>query len=60
MATHFLSKVVFTELSFISNDDNYSGEYEMLLAIQKGSGCKFFAKLNEEDKIILIVKIMII
>ena len=54
MATNFLNKQEFTEIYFISKDN--SSEHEMLLAILRASGCKFFAKLNEEDGIILIVK----
>lgn len=55
-AISLLTKEKFTELSFIPQEDDDGGEYEMLLAIQKGTNCKFFAKLNEDDKIILIVK----
>ena len=55
IAISFLTKEKFTELSFTPQEDD-GGEYEMLLAIQKGTNCKFFAKLNEDDKIILIVK----
>ena len=52
----FLNKENFTELSFIPQDDNGGSEYEMLLTIIKRVECKFFAKLKEDDEIILIVK----
>ena len=55
-AISFLKKEKFIELSFTPQQDDYGREYEMFLAILKVTNCKFFAKLNEEDKIILIVK----
>jgi len=51
----FLNKDTFTELYFIPQN-NSGSEYEMLLTIIKRVECKFFAKLKEDDEIILIAK----
>ena len=52
----FLCKEEFTEVSFDPKKDNGESEREMLLTIIKTIECRFFAKLNENDDIILIVK----
>ena len=50
----FLSKDKFTQLSFFLN----CGESvaKMLSAIIHAEGCKFYAKLTEDDNILLIIK----
>jgi len=50
----FLSKDKFTLLTFFLNCSN--SEADMLSAILKAEGCKFYAKLTEDDNILLIVK----
>lgn len=50
----FLTVDQFTELSFIPKN-NYS-ETEMISGILKKEGCRFWAKLDENTNIILIVK----
>lgn len=54
IADTFLSKDKFTLLSFFLN----CGETEakMLSAILHAEGCKFYAKLTEDDNILLIIK----
>jgi len=52
----FLNKDMFTELYFTPRDDTGGREYEMFLTIIQTDGYRFFAKLNENDDIILIVK----
>ena len=52
----FLNKDAFTELSFIPENDNNGSEYEMLVTIITKMECRVFAKLEEDEKIILIIK----
>lgn len=50
----FLSKDKFTQLSFFLNCGETDSK--MLSAILHAEGCKFYAKLTEDDNILLVVK----
>ena len=52
----FLNKDMLTELYFTPRDNNGGKEYEIFLTIIQVEGYRFFAKLNENEDIILIVK----
>lgn len=53
-AKSFLSKDNFTEVGFFINSS--ISEAKMLSSILKAEGCKFYAKLAEDDNVLLIVK----
>lgn len=50
----FLSKETYTQVVFLPQER--SCEAEMLFSILENTGCTFFAKFDNEDNIILIVK----
>lgn len=50
----FLSKEVFTQVTFLPQEKSI--EAEMCISILKNTGCTFFAKFDDEENIILIVK----
>lgn len=54
LSKDFLNKEEFTEILYIPDIHGY--EKEITLDIFRKLDCKFFAKLNEDEKIILIVK----